>query len=158
MIVGSFRDKLCVCDWAEGKRRSTNEKRICRFLNTRYEELDSILVRNAIAQLDDYFSGNLKSFSLPIRFTGSQFQNKVWLALMSIPYGQTISYHELAQRIEQPKAVRAVVSAIASNPISLIVPCHRIIGKNNTLTGYAGGIEAKQYILSLEIQAHKYHK
>lgn len=150
MIVGSFGDKLCICDWAVDKRRGTIDRRIRRHLNTVYEEGSSAVIEQTIKQLGEYFAGERKEFDIPVRFTGSDFQCAVWSELMKIPYGTTISYGQLARRIHNPKAVRAVASANATNPISIFVPCHRVIGSNHKLTGYGGGLDAKQRLLELE--------
>jgi methylated-DNA-[protein]-cysteine S-methyltransferase len=101
-------------------------------------------------QLTDYFAGRLTEFDLPLAPRGTDFQQKVWQALQTIPYGETISYGELAQQIGQPNASRAVGLANGSNPISIIVPCHRVIGASGKLTGYGGGIERKQWLLNHE--------
>ena len=101
-------------------------------------------------QLDDYFLGDLKIFDLGLSLKGTDFQKKVWHALTQIPYGKTISYGELAQRIGNPKACRAVGLANGKNPIPIIVPCHRVIGKNGKLTGFGGGLPVKQHLLELE--------
>lgn len=101
-------------------------------------------------QLTDYFAGNLNTFTVPIDASGTQFQHQVWHALMAIPYGQTCSYGDIANRINNPKAVRAVGLANGKNPIAILVPCHRVIGKNGKLTGYAGGVERKEALLTLE--------
>ncbi len=101
-------------------------------------------------QIDEYFAGIRQVFSLPIGFSGSEFQNKVWETLQSIPYGNTLSYASLAQKVGRPAAVRAVANAVGANPISILVPCHRIIGSNGSLTGYAGGLSAKRLLLQLE--------
>lgn len=103
-------------------------------------------------ELHLYFSGRLQKFSVPIQFTGTEFQQKVWQELLKIPFGETISYQEQANRILSPKAVRAVANANSRNKISIIVPCHRVIGKNNKLTGYAGGLDKKEFLLNLEKQ------
>lgn len=150
MILGSYDDKLCICDWAVEKRRGTIDRRICRHLNAEYEDGTSEIINQTIAQLDEYFAGKRKEFTIPVVFTGSPFQCSVWTELMNIPYGSTISYAELARRINNPKAVRAVASANATNPISIFVPCHRVIGSNHKLTGYGGGLDAKQGLLALE--------
>lgn len=154
MILGSYGDKLCICDWAVEKRRSTIDRRITRHLNAEYEEGVSEVIKNSIAQLDEYFAGKRKEFTIPVVFTGSPFQCCVWSELMKIPYGSTISYAELAQHINNPKAVRAVASANATNPISIFVPCHRVIGSNHKLTGYGGGLDAKQRLLALEARVN----
>ncbi|KYN81124.1 cysteine methyltransferase [Vibrio cidicii] len=104
----------------------------------------------ALTQLDEYFSGKRTQFDLPIAAKGTAFQMQVWQALTTIPYGETWSYQELANAIGNPKAVRAVGLANGKNPVSIVVPCHRVIGKNGKLTGYAGGIERKRWLLEKE--------
>ena len=104
------------------------------------------------AQLRAYFEGRLNEFDLPLAPQGTEFQSRVWQELRGIPYGETISYAELARRIGNPKASRAVGHANARNPISIIVPCHRVIGADNSLTGYAGGLERKRALLAHEAQ------
>ncbi|EJL6398691.1 methylated-DNA--[protein]-cysteine S-methyltransferase [Vibrio navarrensis] len=104
----------------------------------------------ALTQLNEYFSGKRTQFDLPIAAKGTAFQMQVWQALTTIPYGETWSYQELANVIGNPKAVRAVGLANGKNPVSIVVPCHRVIGKNGKLTGYAGGIERKQWLLERE--------
>jgi methylated-DNA-[protein]-cysteine S-methyltransferase len=101
-------------------------------------------------QLQEYFSGKRQAFTFPLAPRGTPFQLAVWNALLEIPYGDTISYAELARRIGKPSAVRAVGAANGANPIPVIIPCHRVIGSNGTLTGYGGGIERKQWLLALE--------
>ncbi|AUX60671.1 methylated-DNA--[protein]-cysteine S-methyltransferase [Simonsiella muelleri] len=101
-------------------------------------------------ELREYFSGSLKDFSVPVDFVGTPFQQSVWRILQTIPYGKTISYLEQAHILANPKAVRAVASANGKNKISIIVPCHRVIGSNGKLTGYAGGLARKQALLNLE--------
>ena len=101
-------------------------------------------------QLERYFAGEAVQFDVPIAATGTPFQQSVWHALTTIPYGETWSYAQLADAIGNPKAVRAVGLANGKNPVSVIVPCHRVIGKNGKLTGYAGGIERKQRLLAIE--------
>lgn len=114
-----------------------------------FVENDPILTQT-IKQLDEYFAGQRKMFDLPISATGTEFQRKVWQALTTIPYGETWNYLDLANAIGNPKAVRAVGLANGKNPVSVIVPCHRVIGKNGKLTGYAGGVETKAKLLELE--------
>ena len=116
MLVGSYGDKLCICDWAVKKRRGTIDRRIQRHLNAKYEEGTSDIIERAIGELEEYFAGHRKIFDIPVVFTGSEFQCTVWEELMKIPYGTTISYGELARRIHNPNAVRAVASANATNP------------------------------------------
>ncbi len=107
----------------------------------------------AKAQLRDYFEGRLTGFDLPLNPQGTQFQMRVWKQLCGIPFGETISYAELARRIGNPKASRAVGMANSRNPISIIVPCHRVIGADNSLTGYAGGLDRKRALLAHEASA-----
>ncbi len=104
----------------------------------------------AVRQLDEYFAGIRTEFDLPLAAKGTAFQQSVWQALCEIPYGETWSYQQLAEAIGNPKAVRAVGLANGKNPISIIVPCHRVIGKSGKLTGYAGGVETKRKLLQLE--------
>ncbi|EJL6393485.1 methylated-DNA--[protein]-cysteine S-methyltransferase [Vibrio navarrensis] len=104
----------------------------------------------ALTQLNEYFLGKRTQFDLPIAAKGTAFQMQVWQALTTIPYGETWSYQELANAVGNPKAVRAVGLANGKNPVSIVVPCHRVIGKNGKLTGYAGGIERKQWLLERE--------
>lgn len=101
-------------------------------------------------ELDEYFAGRLKRFTTPVVFEGTPFQHSVWSELCRIPYGETISYMELANRIKNPKAVRAVGLANGANPIAIIVPCHRVIGANGSLTGFGGGLPTKRALLELE--------
>jgi methylated-DNA-[protein]-cysteine S-methyltransferase len=101
-------------------------------------------------ELDQYFAGRLKKFATPVAFNGTQFQTTVWQELRRIPYGETISYLDLAKRIKNPAAVRAVGMANGANPIAIIVPCHRVIGSNGSLTGFGGGIPTKRALLELE--------
>ena len=150
MIIGSYGDKICICDWIIENRRKAIDRRIRRFLGAEYEEGISDIINKTILQLDEYFEGKRKEFTIPVVFSGTDFQRQVWSELMNIPYGQTISYSELANRIGNPKAIRAVASANAANPISIIVPCHRVIGSHHQLTGYAGGLAAKKFLIDLE--------
>jgi methylated-DNA-[protein]-cysteine S-methyltransferase len=111
---------------------------------------DDSLFAEAFRQLDAYFAGELTRFDLPLRFAGTAFQNKVWTALCRIPFGETISYGALASRIGKPTASRAVGGANGANPLPIVVPCHRVIGSDKSLTGFGGGIEIKRYLLALE--------
>ncbi len=122
---------------------------------TKPDELGKRLVDHPIIdqtrlQLAEYFAGVRKHFDLPLAATGTDFQQKVWQALTTIPYGETWCYQDLANAIDNPKAVRAVGLEKKKNPISIIVPCHRVIGKSGKLTGYAGGVEVKKKLLELE--------
>ena len=102
------------------------------------------------SQLDRYFNGSLKEFSVPLSLKGTEFQHRVWEQLIKIPYGETASYRDIAVKIGNPKAFRAVGSANKANPVLIIVPCHRVIGLNGNIKGYSGGSELKEYLLGLE--------
>lgn len=108
------------------------------------------LLRETVKQLEAYFAGKRQVFALPLKLNGTSFQQEVWTALREIPFGMTTTYGEIANRIGRPRAVRAVGRAIGQNPISIIVPCHRVIGKNGNLTGFAWGLDAKRQLLMLE--------
>jgi len=111
---------------------------------------DKAVLQKLAKELDMYFAGELKEFTVPVNPVGTPFRKVVWQALQAIPYGETISYKELAERINNPKAIRAVGGANHNNPISIIIPCHRVIGANGKLVGYGGGLGAKEYLLELE--------
>ncbi len=124
-----------------------------QFTNTWYEHpRDDLFLQQCYEQLDAYFSGKLKEFSLTLDLQGTAFQMKVWEQLREIPYGQTLSYQEIARRIGNPGSVRAVGHANARNPVSIIVPCHRVIGSDGSMTGYAGGIWRKKWLLDHELR------
>ncbi len=108
------------------------------------------VLKHVRKELDEYFAGRLKQISTPVAFGGTPFQNSVWQELQRIPYGETISYLELAKRIDNQKAVRAVGMANGANPIGVAVPCHRVIGADGSLTGYGGGLERKRWLLAHE--------
>ena len=111
---------------------------------------DAAFFMDVRRQLDEYFAGTLREFDIPLVFEGTEFQRRVWTALQTIPYGETISYGELAKQIGDAKAVRAVGAANGQNPIPIIVPCHRVIGSNGSLTGFGGGLDNKRKLLELE--------
>jgi len=111
------------------------------------------IMKNALEQLKDYFEGKLREFNLQLELNGTEFQLKVWNELQKIPIGKTITYKELAERIGNKKAIRAVANANAKNPISIIVPCHRVIGSDGKLRGYGGGIKKKKWLIDFEHQS-----
>lgn len=111
---------------------------------------ESPLTREACAQLEAYFAGQRRQFDLPLAPAGTPFQRQAWAALQQIPYGETRYYAQQALQISRPKAVRAIGAANGANPIAIVIPCHRVIGKNGTLTGYAGGVDRKQWLLAFE--------
>lgn len=151
LLLGSLDDRLCLCDWQMGKEHNNRVNgRLRRMLGAEFEVGGSPVIDEAKIQLDEYFAGARREFDVPLLFAGTGFQRRVWAALLTIPYGQTISYGEMARQIGRPGAVRAVANANGANAISIFVPCHRVIGSNGALTGYAGGLEAKEFLLKLE--------
>jgi len=108
------------------------------------------LLKEAVRQLESYFAGELKEFTLPLKPEGTEFMKKVWSALCEIPYGKTVSYKEIAEKVGVPKGARAVGIANNRNPIPIFIPCHRVIGADGSLTGYGGGLDMKKYLLELE--------
>jgi methylated-DNA-[protein]-cysteine S-methyltransferase len=114
---------------------------------------DDAAFADAVRQLDEWFSGERTEFELDIQFEGTDFQRAVWAALREIPYGETVTYGELATAAGRPGAARAIGHAVARNPLSIIVPCHRVVGSSGTLTGYAGGVDRKRELLDLEQRA-----
>ncbi len=130
--------------------RPTIDRRIQKFLNASYIENTTPIMVETINQLTQYFDGELKAFNIPLMLVGSDFQRLVWEELLKIPYGETETYLGLSKKLGNEKAIRAVSSANGANAISILVPCHRIIGSNGKLVGYAGGIQAKSKLLKME--------
>lgn len=151
-VLASFGDKLCLCDWSNNPCAERNKRRIERYLNASFKIETTSVLEEAKSQLDGYFAGNRKAFTIPLHLVGTDFQQQVWNELLNIPYGATTSYKEIAQNISKPKAVRAVAGAIGANGISILIPCHRVIGSDKSLTGYAGGLKAKKMLLQIETQ------
>jgi len=158
MILKMTSDDYCYCDSPIGMLRiSANEKGITRiqFALDDKEQFNNVeakttLLKEAVRQLSDYFSGIRKEFALLLDLQGTDFQLRIWNTLCDIPYGETRSYKQIAEAIDCPKGYRAVGLANNHNPIPIIIPCHRVIGANGDLTGYAGGMEIKKQLLDLE--------
>lgn len=132
-----------------------NEKIIeIRYENKKEEVLEknTKILEKAVQELEEYFKGKRKEFDIPLNPKGTEFMKKVWKELQKIPYGKTTSYGKIAEKIGNPKASRAVGMANHNNPIPIIIPCHRVIGKNNKMVGYALGIDRKEYLLNLELK------
>jgi methylated-DNA-[protein]-cysteine S-methyltransferase len=117
------------------------------------EDASHPVLREAERQLREYFAGQRKAFALPLDMAGTAFQRQVWNALLTIPFGETRSYGDIARQIGSPRAVRAVGAANGRNPLSIIAPCHRVVGSSGSLTGFAGGLETKAQLLALEASA-----
>ena len=177
MLLGAAGDRLCLCNWTQELHPGRVEQRLRTILKAQFEDCGQITVtettasqsrqsdggvpeqcrtsmpevlRRTVRELDEYFRGERREFDIPLLLAGSNFQKRVWQQLPSIPYGQTASYGELAAAIGAPRSVRAVANANGANAISIILPCHRVIGSDGRLTGYGGGLRAKQYLLDLE--------
>ena len=150
LIVGSFNDKLCLLDWKYRRMRATVDHRIKSGLKAEFVENSSDVIDKAIEQVDEYLRGDRKNFDIPLLMVGTAFQKTVWHALIDVPYGQTSTYLQLAEKTADKNSVRAVASANGANAISLIVPCHRIIGSDGKLVGYAGGLPVKKRLLEME--------
>lgn len=150
LLLGSVGGELCLCNWTEGKHPGRVDRRLQALLQAGYEMVPSAVTREAARQLDEYFARRRTQFDVPLRFAGTPFQLRVWRALLEIPYGQTVSYGEMARLIGVPSAVRAVANANGANAISIFAPCHRVVGSTGSLTGYGGGLAAKRFLIELE--------
>ncbi len=153
LLLGSYGGRLCLCDWRVEPHHGRVLSRISRYIDADFVEGTSPVVAMAVAQLDEYFRGARREFDVPLLHVGTDFQKRVWRSLMTIPYGVTVSYGEMARRIGSPRSVRALANANGANPISILVPCHRVIGSGGSLTGYGGGLDAKNYLLRHEVKA-----
>ena len=150
LIIGSIGECICLCDWVESKRRDFNDRRIMSRLDVWYREGMTRIIRRTIDELEAYFAGERKSFDIPLVMVGTDFQKQIWRALCEIPYGEKRSYKEICEAVGHSGRGRGCAGQVASNPVSILVPCHRVVGSNGSLTGYAGGLDAKQYLLDLE--------
>ncbi|MCO5229851.1 MAG: methylated-DNA--[protein]-cysteine S-methyltransferase [Chitinophagales bacterium] len=150
LILGEYKQKLCYCDWKNRKMFDQIQDRLRNVINANFQEMSTDFLQKVKSQLDEYFKKKRFSFEIPLLLAGTDFQKKVWEELIKIPYGKTISYIELSRKLSNEKAIRAVASANGANAISIIIPCHRVIGANGNLVGYAGGLYAKKKLLELE--------
>ncbi|WP_156286458.1 methylated-DNA--[protein]-cysteine S-methyltransferase [Oceanivirga salmonicida] len=150
LIIGSYENKLCLLDFRWRRMRTTVDNRIKKELQAEFVEKETKLIIKTKKQIDEYLEGKRKKFDIPLLTVGTDFQKQVWKELMNIPYGQTVSYLDLANKINNPKAVRAVASANGANAISVIIPCHRVINSNGELGGYGGGLAVKKRLLKIE--------
>lgn len=151
-MLGVHGKALCLCDWIVDGRIEKTVGKLKMHLPEGEDKDDSVLLEKVVHELDEYFAGERREFDVPLLLAGTEFQRKVWNALPEVKYGETATYRELAKSIGRPASVRAVANAVGANPISIFIPCHRIVGSNVTLTGYAGGLEAKSFLLQLEKQ------
>jgi methylated-DNA-[protein]-cysteine S-methyltransferase len=150
LILGAYEGKLCLLDYRYRVKRDTVDKRIQKALKSQYKEQNDEVIQKTVVQLQEYLENKREEFDIPLLLVGSDFQKSVWQALTKIPYGKTRTYKQQSITIGNEKAVRAVANANGANAIAIIVPCHRIIGTNGKLTGYAGGLETKQLLLDVE--------
>ena len=150
LLLADFDGQIVLCDWTADRRRGRADQRVQSALGATFETGDSRLLRKLRVELAEYFAGKRRAFDLPVRHTGTPFEARVWDELRRIPYGETISYGELARRIGNPGAIRAVAGANARNPVSILVPCHRVIAADGGLGGYGGVLPAKRILLDLE--------
>ncbi len=158
LILGEHEGRVCLCDWDLPQRKTVMLRQIGRYLALSEHDIQAEttpLLEQVKAYLDAYNSGSQASCDVPLLLLGTPFQQTVWQALRTIPYGTTLTYRQFAQRLHHESALRAIAHAIGQNPLSIILPCHRIIGTNGALTGYAGGLSAKAYLLQKE-QASAY--
>ena len=137
-------------DWRYRKKRLAIDTRLQKYFNARYVEEKSTIIEKTKEQLTEYFAKERKDFDIPLLYAGTEFQQKVWNSLRKIPFGKTETYLGLSKLLGNEKAIRAVATANGANAISIIIPCHRVIGSNGSLVGYAGGLKAKKSLLYLE--------
>ena len=150
MLAGTTAEHLCLLEFMEPERLDTQIARLQRAFKCELSPGDNAILRDTAAQLQRYFAGELNAFTVPLTFNGTLFQQQVWHALCAIPFGETRSYAEQARMIGRPEAVRAVARANGENRIAIIVPCHRVVGSNGSLTGYGGGLWRKKLLLHHE--------
>lgn len=150
LLLGSYADKLCISDWRYRRMRQSIDARLQSKLGAKYKEESSEVIQNTIIQLAEYFEQKRTFFDIPLLLIGTDFQISVWNALLQIPYGEKVTYAQLSEQMKQPKAIRAIASANGANALSIIVPCHRVIGTGGKLVGYAGGLITKKNLLLLE--------
>jgi len=151
MIAGAVEEGICLLEFVDRRMIETQIKRLKKYLNAEFVPGQSNYFNELNKQLNEYFNGKRKNFNLPLYLPGTEFQLKVWKELQKIPYGTTRSYKQQAVALKNPNAVRAVARANGDNRIAIIIPCHRVIGKNGQLVGYGGGMWRKQYLINLEM-------
>ncbi len=152
LILGSYNKQLCILDFRYRKMRATVDKRIKNYLQCDFLEKEDETLIETKKQIDEYLQADRKEFEIPFLLLGSDFQKQVWNELLKVSYGETASYLDIAKRINNTRAIRAVASANGANAIALIVPCHRIISSNGDLGGYGGGLAVKKRLLKLELE------
>jgi len=150
MIGGTSHHGICLFEFNNGDRSSRTLSRIQSRTKSEVREEAHPLLTDLIKQVKSYFAGERRAFDLPLSMMGTPFQVKVWNRLLAIPYGHTMSYADLALKLGDKNSIRAIGQASGANHLAILVPCHRVIGSDGSLTGYGGGIERKHYLLNLE--------
>ncbi len=150
MLAGATDEGICLLEFMDRRMLNTQLRILTKRLKCSFAPGSNKFIDRIAEEIKDYFNGVLKNFSTPIVIAGTDFQKQVWNNLLKIPAGETISYEELAIRVGNPKAVRAVAKSNGDNRIAIVIPCHRVIGKDGNLTGYGGGIWRKKYLINLE--------
>jgi len=142
---------LSLLEFTDRKKYDRQISGLEKYLNIEVIPGNHPFLEQVTNEMNEYFAGKRKGFDIPLFQIGTEFQKRVWEGLIQIPYGKTLSYSDLAKKIGKPKAVRALANANAANKIAIIIPCHRVIGADGTLTGYASGLDKKKFLLDLEI-------
>ncbi len=148
--VDSTTEALCLCDWIDNRHYDCNMCKLAAAVGPIAPDPESAAMAEVVSQLDQYFASKRTAFDLKTGAVGTPFQHRVWDVLVAIPYGTTMSYGAVARAAGCPRGFQAVAAAVGANPISIIVPCHRVIGSDGSLTGFAGGLAAKTTLLELE--------
>ena len=147
MVAGATDEGICLLEFSDRRMLTTEYKDLTRLLKTKMEDGENEHLKQLKKQLKEYFNGNRKEFSVPLVTPGSEFQKAVWKELQNIPYGTSRSYQEQAIALNRPDSTRAVANANGMNRISIVIPCHRVIGADGHLTGYGGGLKRKRWLL-----------
>ena len=152
MVAGAVEEGICLLEFSDRRMLNTEYKDLARLLKTTIEDGENKHTREIRKQLGEYFAGKRKEFTVPLITPGTMFQQAVWKELQKIPFGSTRSYQEQAEILNKPDAIRAVANANGMNRIAIVIPCHRVIGSDGSLTGYGGGLKRKKWLLNHEKQ------
>lgn len=150
MIAGAVDDGICLLEFSDRRMLNTEYKDLKRYLRTEIEEGSNEHIDILRVQLDEYFNGQRKEFELQLVTPGTEFQKQVWKELLNISYGTTRSYQQQADALKKPESIRAVANANGMNRIAIVIPCHRVIGSDGSLTGYGGGLKRKKWLIDHE--------
>jgi AraC family transcriptional regulator of adaptative response/methylated-DNA-[protein]-cysteine methyltransferase len=155
MLAGATDTAVCLLEFADRRRLELQARRIRKHFGALLLAASNATLERLQSELDAYFGGSLRRFTVPLDFPGSAFQQSVWRKLQEIPFGETVSYSDIAAALGAPRAVRAVARANGDNRIAILIPCHRVIGANGDLTGYGGGLWRKKRLLEIERSSGK---